>query len=190
MLTHVNLMSEKAQFHAAARRVALRWALALGAVALVLTPIGGFAWQRRRTAMAEQEMLESQYEPIRQLTSDIRRLRTDAEQLVRNKRTALELSRERPPATLLALLGASTSATEGELFIQRLTLTQIPVRNVDGADDAERLAIEVSSSVSYDIQRFVKALANEPLTEVKILSTESAASETGSRKVYGIEASY
>jgi hypothetical protein len=190
MATHVNLMSERAQFSAAARRVALGWALALAATVLGLLPLGAYAWQHRRSTVVEQETLEAQYEPIRQLSNDIRRLRAEAEALVFAERTTLELARDRPTATLLALVSAATADSQGELFLKRLTITQTPVRSVDGSNDDERVALEASSSVSYDVQRFVKALQRQPLVEVKVLSTETAATDSGSRKIYGVEATY
>jgi len=190
MAFHVNLMSEKAQFHTTARRLAVRWALALAAVVLTLLPIGAYQWRQRRVTVIEQEALEAQYEPIRQLTAQIRKLRAEAESLVRDERTALELARDRSPSTLLALIGKATAAADGELFIKRLTLTQTPVRDKENPADAERLALEANSSVAYDVQRFVKNLQQAPLTEVKVLSTETATDGGDARKNHGIEASY
>lgn len=190
MAFHVNLMSEKAQFHTAARRVAMRWALALAAVVIVLVPIGAFEWQRRRGAVVEQEALEAQYEPIRQLTAKIRTLRAEAEALVRDERILLELARDRSPSTLLALVGQATAAADGELFVKRLTLTQIPVRDKDNPADAERLALEASGSVAYDVQRFVKNLQEQPLTEVRVLTTETVTESGAARKSHGIEGAF
>jgi hypothetical protein len=190
MAFHVNLMSEKAQFHTAARRLAVRWALTLAAVLLMLLPVGAYEWQRRRTTIVEQEALEEQYEPIRKLTAQIRQLRADAESLVRNERTALELARDRSPSTLLFLVGKATASTAGELYVKRLTLTQTPVRDKEASADAERLAVEASSSVAFDVQRFVKSLQQAPLTEVKVLSTQSTSENGKARKSHGIEASY
>jgi hypothetical protein len=190
MAFHVNLMSEKAQFHSAARRLAVRWALVLATVVTVLVPIGAFEWQRRRGAVIEQEALEAQYEPIRQLTVKIRQLRTEAEALVRNERILLELARDRSPSTLLALVGQATAAAHGELFVKRLTLTQIPVRDKDKSADAERLTVEASGSVAYDVQRFVKNLEQQPLTEVKVLTTERVTESGAARKSHGIEGAF
>jgi hypothetical protein len=190
MAFHINLMTEKAQFRTAARRLAAGWALALAVVVITLLPVGAYQWQQRRITMAEQEALESQYEPIRQLTLQIRKLRAEAESLVRNQRTALELARDRAPSTLLALVGKAAAGSDGELYVKHVTLTQTPVRDKDHPDDAERLALEASSSVAYDVQRFVKNLQQSPLGEVKVLSTEMTSEDGKSRKQYGIEAAY
>ncbi len=189
---YVNLMSEKAQFRAAATRFTVAWAIVLALVALALAPLGAYAWHERSTAVAEQEALEVQYEPIHQLTLDARRLRNEAVALVHNERTALQLAQDQPPSTLLGLVGQAAAQSDGELYLKRLTLTQTPVNNEQAAAAAEggRLALEASSSVAYDIQRFVKTLNQPPLAEVKLLSTETAADPSGTRKSYGIECDF
>lgn len=193
MANYINLMSEKAQFRAAAKRASVRWALAVAVVAAALAPMGVYAWHERQVAIAEQETLEVQYDPIHQLSLDIRRLRNDADALVRSERTALELARIRPPSTLLGVVGKAAAESDGELYMKRLTLTQTPVRDPQAAeatDQGGRLALEASSSVAYDVQRFVKLLSHQPLAEVKLLSTESATEPSGTRKRYGIECEF
>jgi hypothetical protein len=124
---------------------------------------------------------------------DIRRLRNDAATLVRVERTALELARNQPPSTLLSVVGNAAAESDGELHVKRFTLTQTPVSDpyaVETADQGGRLALEASSSLAYDVQRFVKLLNQQPLAKVKLLSTESASEGSGTRKRYGIECEF
>lgn len=193
MANYINLMSERAQFRAAAKRAAVRWAAVVALLGATLTPMGVYAWHERQVAIAEQESLEIQYKPIHQLSLDIRRLRKEASSLVRIERTALELARVHPPSTLLGVVSAAAEESDGELYIKRVTITQTPVRDsqlAEATDQRGRLALEASSSVAYDVQRFVKLLTQHPLSEVKLLSTESAAESTGTRKRYGIECEF
>jgi len=190
---YVNLMSERAQYCATARRAATAWAAVIVALLAALTPMGVYAWHERRLALAEQQTLEAQYEPIHQFGLEIRRLRTAASALVRVEHTSLELSRSQSPLTLLGIVGKAAAESAGELYVKRLTISSTPVRDRSApalADQTGRMAIEASSSVIYDVQRFVKLLNQPPLQDVKLLSTESVAEPSGTRKRYGLEGEF
>jgi hypothetical protein len=137
-----------------------------------MAPAAAWTWQRRRDVIHEQEALEAQYEPIRRLAAENRRMNAEAARLVQAERTKLELSHRRPVTTLLAVVGEAVAETEGDVFLEHVSVTQEPVSK-PGVEAGGRLVVDVSSVEGYDVARLVRALDRPPFTAVKVLSSES-----------------
>jgi hypothetical protein len=185
----INLMSDRAQFRAAAERLIRGWSLGIGAMILTIAPVAAWTWQARRGVAHEQEALEARYEPIRRLAAENRRLNAAAVQLVQSERTALELSQRRPVAALLAVIGEAVAEMEGNVFITRINLTQTPA-NVPGVVSGGQLILEVSSVEGFDVARLVRALERPPLRAVKVLSSEADATGEVSHDRHSIECTF
>lgn len=168
----VNLMTEQARNRTAAQRLIRSWALVLGAMIAAATPLGAWAWQRRSGVMQIQQALEAKYEPMRRLAAENRRLTVAAAQLVKNERITLELSRERPAATLLQVIGEAVAAADGNVFVERISAVHQPLAEA-GAETAGRVVIDVTCVEGYDVARLAFALKRPPLRAVKVVSSES-----------------
>jgi hypothetical protein len=183
-------MSEAARFRAAAGVRARRWALALGVAVTVMAPLSIIRWEESRTVRNEHEAMEASYEPIRRLIQLNRDLRTQAVALVTDEKLALALSRRRPVTTLLGVASAAAAETRGQLYIEHLSLTQLPpgdATSVASNDGSNRLVIEAAATLSYDIARFVEALQKAPIASVKVTSDVVVSQNGIDRKNYTIE---
>jgi hypothetical protein len=187
---YINLMSSGARFRTAARVRLRRWALALAVMVTVLAPLSIIRWDESRKTRNEHEAMEAGYEPIRRLIQLNRDLRTQAAALVGNERLALELSRRHPATTLLGLVGAAAAESRGELFIEHLTLTQLPP-GVGAAPTPtgarEQMVIEAAATLTYDIAGFVESLQKAPIASVKVVSDVVVSQDGMDRKNYTIE---
>lgn len=185
MRRYVNLMSEGARFRVAARVQLRRWALALVGAVAVLAPVAAWRWQEARRVRQEHEALEASYEPIRRLNTTNMALRTDAAALIRDDRLPLELSRKRPVATLLGIVGAAVATSKGELFVEHMRLVQSPLGAASPSKG--RLIIEVASTLTFDVANFVDALKVAPIVEVKVASDQLVSQDGVDRKNYTLE---
>jgi hypothetical protein len=186
MKRHLNLMTEGARFRVAARVSTRRWALALAAAVTMLAPLTIWHWQECRRIRQEHEAVEATYEPFRRLALMNAKLRTTATSLVRDERLVLELSRNRPAATLLGIVSAAASGTEGALFVEHLDLTQTPP-GAGAAAGQDRLMIEAVCTPQFDISSFTDALKRAPFVEVKITSEDLIEENGVDAKQYTIE---
>lgn len=190
MKRHVNFMSEAAQFRAAVRRHLRRWAGALCACVLLLIPGGAVRWVEHAQVRHEHEALEACYEPVRRLNAINGQLRTAAMNLVRDERLALQLSRERPMAALLGRVTRAVEDSSGQLFVQRLTVSQSAPGLKTGSAGRGRLVIEAAATLTYDVSQFVESLKAPPLNDVKITSDLVVAENGIDRKNYVLECEF
>jgi hypothetical protein len=187
MRKYANLMSEGAQFRAAARIQLRRWALALVAVIVVLIPLAVVRWQEVRRVRQQHEALEAGYDPIRRLTAMNNELRTAAATLVRDERLPLELSRNRPSGTLLAIVSDAAAASNGELYVEHLKLAQAPPSGAATTPGQDRLIIDVATTLTFDVANFVEALKVAPIVDVKVAADELVEENGVDRKNYSLE---
>jgi hypothetical protein len=187
MKRHANLMSEAARFRVAARILLRRWAIALAATVALLAPITVWRWQECRRTRLEHEALEASYAPIRRLDEMNMELRNAATALVRDERLTLELSRRRPPTTLLGIVSAAAAATNGSVYIQSLNLSQSPPGASVPSGGQDMLTVEAACPPQFDIATVVDALKQPPFTEVKITSDDLSSADGVDRKTYTIE---
>lgn len=188
MKTYVNLLSDDARFRSAAALNARWWALALAVLAMVLIPVTVQRWQETQDIRRNHEALEARYAPVRQLSDEIRKYRSEAATLVSVDRIPLELAQERPLATLLGLASQAAANSGGELFVEQLTVTQPGVDDEGEAAAADRrLVIRASGTLAYDVAQVVKSLEQAPIKSVKVLGTETVSENDVDRKSYTIE---
>ena len=190
MKNYVNLLSDDARLRWSARSSAFRWSLALAALLAILAPVTLSQWRETREVRRRHEALEARYAPIRQLSDESRQYRTEAVRLVTVDRSPLELSRERPLATLLSLASQAAAGSSGELYIEQLTLTQPAVGDDADAPVERRLVLKATGTLAYDVANVVATLEHEPIKSVKVLSTETLAEDDVPRKTYTIECLY
>ena len=186
MKRYANLMSDGARFRTAARISLRRWSLALVTGATLLTPIAGWHWQEWRRICHEHEALEASYEPIRRLNTLNQQLRTTAANLVRDERLPLELSSNRPVATVLGIVGNAARQSGGALYIEHIQLDLAPPGS-EVAPAPDRLVIEAACTLKYDVANFVSALKTAPVAEVKIVTDELATKNGVDHKNYSVE---
>ncbi|MCC6492039.1 MAG: hypothetical protein IT424_03355 [Pirellulales bacterium] len=182
MNRYVQLMSESAQFRAAARKHLRRWGAAAALLVAATAPLGAWQWRHQSQMRQQCEALEASYEPVRRLNGVNRNLRTQAITLVRDERLILELARQRPVTSLLACVAAATSASQGQAFVERLNFEQ-PVPG-SAEKSAPRLTVEVAATLSYDISEFVESLRREPIDAVKVTSDVVTTRDGIDRKTY------
>jgi hypothetical protein len=190
MRNYVNLLSDDARLRWSARSSALRWSLALAALVAALAPITQSQWRQTRDVRRRHEALEARYAPIRLLSDESRQYRKEAVRLVTADRIPLELSRERPLATLLGLASQAAAGSSGELYVEQLTLTQSAVDDDADAPAERRLVLKATGTLAYDVANVIATLEHEPIKSVKVLSTETLADEDVPRKTYTIECLY
>ncbi len=183
----VNLLSPRAEFRSQAIRLIRLWAVAVGAVVIVIVPLGGWAWTLRRDAIHVHEALAARYEPIRRQAEANRRLSVEAARLVRDQQTTLELSRQRPIAALLAVVGEAVAATDGNVFVERMNFAPDGAVKPDAVDPESRLVLDVATTEGYDISQFAKALQNAPFTSAKIVTSEAVTSGEVAHNKHTIE---
>lgn len=189
MRSHVNLMSDEAQFRVALRISARYWTIAWALLVMALIPMAGVRWQQRRDVRQRHEALEARYQPIQRTSSENRQLRTAAEKLVREQRIPLELSRDRAIATLLAVTSRAVEKTGGELYVRQITLANHVPGGQTGAGRG-RMIIDAAGTLTYDVSALVDALDQAPLVDVKVISTEVVTDQDVEQKHYNIECSY
>ena len=126
MKRYSNLMTESARMRVSAAYYLRCWGMGILAGVAAATPVAVWQWQRARTLRQEHEALEASYEPFRRLEQMNGELRTAATKLVQDERLPLELSRRRPTATLLGIVGTAVAATEGALFVEHMEVSQTP----------------------------------------------------------------
>ena len=123
----VNLMSERAQFRAAAERLIRGWALAVGAMILAMAPVAAWTWQQpsrgRSRAGGARSPLRTHSPPRRRESPPD----AEAAQLVQTERTALGAVAPQAVAALLAAVGEAVAEMEGDVFVERINVTQEPV---------------------------------------------------------------
>ena len=185
----INLMTERAEFLASTRRLVVLWSLALAGVLLVAAPLGAWAWIERREAIFEHEALQARYEPIRRLAEANRRLEAEAARLVRDERVTLTLARRRPVAALLAAVGEAVAATNGDVFVERVTLSPDAAAKPESVDPAGAVILDVITDEGYDISLLAKSLTSDPFTSVKVVSSEAVAGDVARNK-HVIECAY
>lgn len=190
MKRHVNFMSETAQFRAATRRHSRQWAYALIAGALLLIPVGAVRWVEQTRVRHQHEAMEASYEPVRRLNAINGQLRNAAENLVRDERLVLELSRDRPMAALLGRVTRATEDSNGQLFVQRLTVSQSAPGLKMGNAGHGRVVIEAAATLTYDVSQFVESLKAPPLADVKVTSDLVIAENGVDRKNYVLECAF
>ena len=186
MIAHVNLMTERAKFIAAASRVSEAWAAAIGVLLLLMLPLGGWIWQRHGAVIRQHEALEASYEPIRRLAGVNRSVGSEAAALVEHEHVALNLARRRPLAALLGVVSEAIAETEGSAFIDGIHYAPAPVAS-PGEETPWRLTLEVTSAATYDISQLVDGLRRPPFTAVKILSSAPGSADGARRTTYVIE---
>ncbi|HEX6963248.1 MAG TPA: hypothetical protein VF175_15380 [Lacipirellula sp.] len=186
MKRHVNLMTETARFRVGATMLTRRWALALAATIVLLAPLTIWRWQECRRIRQEHDALEATYEPFRRLELMNAELRTTATTLVRDERLPLELSRNRPTATLMGVVAAAVKATDGALYVEHLDVAQTPPGG-DAAATPDRLLIDAVSTPQFDISTFTDALKRRPICKVKITSEDLITENGVDAKNYAIE---
>jgi hypothetical protein len=187
MRKYVNLMSDGAQFRAAAHIQLRRWGLALVAAIIVLIPLGVARWQEARRVQQQHEALEASYDPIRRLTAMNNELRTAAATLVRDERLPLELSRKRPSGTLLAIVSEAAAASNGELYVEHLKFAQALPASAATAAGQDCLIIDVATTLTFDVANFVEALKVAPIVDVKVAADELVEENGVDRKNYSLE---
>jgi hypothetical protein len=190
MVKSVNLMSEGAQFRSTADRLLRQWALVLGGILAVMTPLAAWAWTERRGAAQEHAALVARYEPIRRLAADNRRLGEDARKLVADERTALKLSRRRPVAALLAAVSEAVRATDGEAFVEHINVARDGGAKPEDIDPAGRLLLEVATTEGYDVSQLTKALDQPPFTSVKVTLSDAVREGDVPRNTHTIECQF
>jgi hypothetical protein len=152
----------------------------------LLAPLMVWQWQDGRRIRQEHEALEATYEPFRRLAVTNTELRTTAASLVRDESLPLELSRNRPLATLLGIVGAAVESTKGALFIEHLDVTHAPPGDETTAIQ-DRLMIDAVSTPQFDISMFTDALKRTPIIDVKVVSENLIAENGVDAKNYTIE---
>lgn len=190
MASCLNLMSDAAVNRSAADRILRGWLVVVGLCLLVILPLTTWTWLCRREVVQEHEALEARYEPIRRLNATNRELSQKAVNLVRTERVPLELSRRRPMATLLNVIGEAIASTAGEAFIAHFSLSRDPAAKTDAVDPGGLLVIEVVTTEGYDIAELARALQQPPLKSVKVLSSEAAIEANMKSNRHSIECRY
>ena len=185
----INLMTERAEFLAATRRLVCLWGLALAGVLMVAAPLGAWAWMGRRGVVFEHEALQARYEPIRRLAEANRRLSAEATRLVHNEQVTLTLSRRRPVAALLAAVGEAVAATNGDVFVERVSLARDAAAKPEAVDPAGTVILDVVTIEGYDISLLAKSLTSEPFASVKVVSSEAVPGDVARNK-HVIECAY
>jgi hypothetical protein len=190
MASCLNLMSEAAMNRSAADRIVRGWLIVVGLCLLVIMPLTTWTWLCRREVVREHEALEARYEPIRRLNATNRDLSQTAADLVRTERVPLELSRRRPVAALLNVIGEAIASTAGEAFIAHISLSRDPTAKTDAVDPGGVLVIEVVTTEGYDIAELARELQRPPVKSVKVLSSEAAIVANVKSNKHSIECLY
>jgi hypothetical protein len=190
MKRYVNLMSPAAQFRSLAGRRLRRWGTALAILALVLAPAAITSRAEGGRVRREHEALEALYEPVRRLNALNRQLRIEATNLVRDEQLVLELSRERPTVALLGVVSTAAAGSDGQLFIEQLSVIQRPPGAAAEGAGQQRLVIDAAAPLAYDVATFVEALHQAPVTAVKVVADEVVSKNGLDRKNYTLECAY
>lgn len=174
MASCLNLMSEAAVNRSAADRIVRGWLVVMALVLLIVTPLTMWTGLCRQRVVQEHEALEARYEPIRRVAATNRELSQKAVELVRSERVPLELSRRRPVAALLNVIGEAIASTSGEAFVMHISMARDPTAKPEAVDAGGVLTIEVVTTEGYDIAELVRKLDQPPFKSVKLLSSEAA----------------
>jgi hypothetical protein len=172
MAASVNLMTQRAQYRSAADRIIHGWALINAVLLLAMLPLAAWTWIERRDMVRAHDALEAGYEPIRRLAGANRRLGAEAASLIDREEIALELSRSRPAAALIAAVADAVAEAQGAVFVEHFTLSHDAPLS-DPASRVGRLTLEVSGMLGYDASRLAKQLDRPPFTSAKIISSET-----------------
>jgi hypothetical protein len=190
MASSLNMMSEAALNRSAADRIVRGWLVVTVLALLVVTPLTTWTWLCREKVVQEHEALEARYEPIRRLAASNRELSEKAVDLVRTERVPLELSRRRPVAALLKVIGDAIASTAGDAFIVHLSMARDPAAKPEAVDPGGVLTIEVVTTEGYDIAELVRRLDQPPFNSVKLLSSEAAVEADVKTNKHAVEFRY
>jgi hypothetical protein len=182
-------MSESSRFRVAVCVLLRRWALGVAAVVAAAAPLAGMRYREYSRVCQEHEALEAAYAPVKWLADMNLQLRKEAAALVRDDRLPLELSRHRPAAALLGVASAAAADSGGELFIEHLSITQSVPSDEDGRPVEDRMVIEATAKLTYDIADFVEALKQAPVRAVKVAADDVVSLNGFDCKNYVIECS-
>jgi hypothetical protein len=190
MTTHVNLMTERAKFTAAASRIGETWAAAIGVLLLLMLPLGGWLWQRHGVVIRQHDSLEARYEPIRRMAGANRSVSAQAAELVNREQLPLTLSRRQPVTALLGAVADAVAETEGAVFVDGIHYAKQPNGGSDDGVAPRRFSLDVTAAANYDISQFVGVLRQPPFTAVKIQSTAPGPDEGPRRQTYVLECEF
>ncbi|NOZ41149.1 MAG: hypothetical protein GXP24_13120 [Planctomycetes bacterium] len=127
MKRSLNLMSERAQKRGLRRGCLRLWTRIFSGVLFMLA-VGGFTqWRLCHLEQVKQAAAEAEYEPIRQLKLENRRLRKQIAMLQKTERIPLELAKHQP---LLGLVGLATQAVtkqDGKVYLQQIEIEREPL---------------------------------------------------------------
>ncbi len=184
MISHVNLMTERAKFTAAASRIGETWAAAIGVLLLLMLPLGAWLWQRHGAVIRQHDSLEARYEPIRRMAGANRSVSAQAAELVKREHATLTLSRRQPVTALLGAVADAIAETEGAVFVDGIHYIEQPDEDRNAP---RRFTLDVTAAATFDISQLAAGLRRPPFTAVKVLSSAPGPEDGPRRQTYIIQ---
>ncbi|MEM9186841.1 MAG: PilN domain-containing protein [Planctomycetota bacterium] len=172
MSNRLDLMPAKARRRQTAKEAIALWSRVGCAATIFAAAAAGVELWNVQSATQVRNALEAQHAPIKQLRSDIIKLKGQVAGLTANEKLALDLATKKSLVTLIGNLGQAAAYAGGDLFIESLDYTRRPP--VATASVQSVLTLEGAARDNLAITRFADRLRKSGLfNEVQLTSTGS-----------------
>ncbi len=174
MKRSLNLMSERSRKRGQARNCLRLWTRIFAGLLLVLTATGFAQWQVCHQEQQKRAAAEAEYDPIRELQAENRRLQKQIDSLHEAERIPLELAKHRPLLGLIGLATQAVAAQDGKIYLRQLEIEREPLvlkkaQNEKARKSKLRFALEGNSADSTAVTRLADTLRKTgPFADVKL----------------------
>ena len=173
MSIYVNLMTRRAKVRQLLRDRMRLWSRVVAAVIVGLVLHSLVTWWPVRSQSQRVELLETQYEPLREMKLDVGRLSRELIATRTNYRDELVLADTTPVLSLLGVVSRAIEQSDGQLFLEDIHYEQTNSA-LSGGQLQEQLSLEGISADTLAVQALVERLREAlPFATVELRNTEA-----------------